>query len=218
MDKEIKHIKKLQVTKKLLENRYLSYILIPAILFTSGFTIGEVTSLPISEYKTTTRTINGETGREKFSSITYDEHPTEHVISILECGPWEQISKNYYSREVVSYDIDLEKVLNKDYRISYADLDEKTYEKYRYIEYGNSIPEGESTEYATIRIQETIQDKSVMRRSQKYVVPGSLAGIAVGLIIDAIIKYRRVLDRYEIYDYLEYIEKQLREAEYSKRI
>ena len=108
------------------------------------------------------------------------------------------------------------KVLNKDYRINHADIEENQVKKYQYIEYRKSIPDGESMEHSTIIIQETKQDKSVAKKSQKYIIPASIAGIILGAIIDYIINENRLLDSYTIEAYIDEIERKIESAEKMK--
>ena len=57
--------------------------------------------------------------------------------------------------------------------------------KYHYMEYKDTLSENDSMEEGVVLITETIQDKTDSRKSTKYIIPLSIVGAVLSLIIES---------------------------------
>ena len=158
-----------------------SLLLIPLVTLGIGYLSGTALSNKIDTYRTTTRTINYQTnqtiGKE---DVIYSEKESMYTATILINSPWSK--KPYgtgYSRSVVAYEY-----IKDDEELSIERIRKNNREKYKYIEYANTIPAGENTTDAVIYVTETIQDKSDSKKSTKFVIPFSIVAFMLGCGID----------------------------------
>ncbi len=183
-------IKNLRINKAILSSKAFSYILIPAISFSLGNMIGHSLSNKITEYKTVTRTINLKT-EEVVGDIEeiYDEEETVYATTVKECSPWRKSKTGGYIRDVIAYyyhNIDRESYEDIEKNIEEKD-NSKVIEKYRYIESTKELKENDSLTEKTILLTETYQDKNDHRKSTKYIVPLSISGLGLGIVIDILL-------------------------------
>ena len=188
------NIKKLKIQKAFSSSKALSYVLIPAVSFSLGNMIGHALSNRITEYKTTTRTIDLRT-EEIVGDIEeiYDEEQTVYATTIKECSPWRKNKTGGYIRDVVAYQYEnsdkdsyeeIEKTLEESRKNS---LNTTVIEKYRYTESTQELKENDSLTEKTILLTETYQDKEDNRKSSKYIVPLSITGLGIGIVIDILL-------------------------------
>lgn len=169
METEKGHIKNLKFYKEILENRYLSYIIVPTVIFSSSLLATKIVKTPTMEYQTINRTIDANTGEIISEVETYDGNPVEHDLTVLECRPWKKSSSGEYQRTVIEYDYDLE---NSEIK------------KEEYTEEKDSLALEDDTEETTIMIEKTIQDKTKKRIRKDYWVPLVTSGTILSIIIN----------------------------------
>lgn len=188
------NIRKLRIQKAFSSSKALSYVLIPAVSFSLGNMIGHVLSNRITEYKTTTKTIDLKT-EEIVGDIEeiYDEEQTVYATTVKECSPWRRNKSGGYIRDVIAYSYEnlendsyeeIENVLEESRNYS---LTNKVMEKYRYTESTQELKENDSLTEKTILLTETYQDKKDNRKSRKYIVPLSITGFGLGIVIDILL-------------------------------
>ena len=205
----------LKLNKNLLTLKALSVVLVPVITITAGYRIGKSKSNKIDEYKTITRTINLETGSLIGNQVEeFDEHSTTYVATVLKCGPWHSNNiGNGYIRNVTAYDYITPETANEtdDFHITKDNLDGNLIEKYQYIEAKDTLDSNENTTDTTIIITETYQDKTINRKSTKFIIPFTLLGIGLGALISFILAYTKIYDIETIQNALYNLDKKIKE-------
>ena len=204
-----------KLNKNLLTLKALSVVLVPVITITAGYRIGKSKSNKIDEYKTITRTINLETGSLIGNQVEeFDEHSTTYVVAVLKCGPWHSNNiGNGYIRNVTAYDYITPETANEtdDFHITKDNLDGNLIEKYQYIEAKDNLDSNENTTDTTIIITETYQDKTISRKSTKFIIPFTLLGIGLGALISFILAYTKIYDIETIQNALYNLDKKIKE-------
>lgn len=188
-------IKKYKLTKVLLSAKILSLFLIPIITFSAGKGIGKTASNNITEYKTITRTIDLNTGSLIDSpEEVFDEHSTTYVATIIEYTPWrENQVGGGYIRNAIAYEYIVPDNISEDYHITSSDIENNIREKYRFVESKETLSELDSTTDNQIIVTETYQDKSVSRKSTKFIIPGELIGTTIGLAISTALVFLKII-------------------------
>ncbi len=189
-------IQKLKIDRALLQNRYITYLLVPALTISSGAVLDKIITYQMPEYLTITRSFTGKDGKIIGSVNSYDAEETDHVITVLKCEPWQQLN-NKYVRKITAYEYSLDETLKKDYHITEDDID-NIREKYQYIEEKINVPAEELKGDTIIYVKETYQDKGKVSNYSRFIVPICLASLGIGVVIDLIIKWRRSLNNDEI--------------------
>lgn len=172
-----------------------SVILIPIVTIYFGNMLGRIISSSTLEYETVTRTINLETGSVIGEpEISYDEHETTYVATILKCGPWKKNPAGVgYIHNVVAY----EYIVPDDISEGFSILDDEdilanAVEKYRYSEPKDVLDENDSQEETTFLAVETYQNKDSAVPSTKFVIPFTIGGGLLGLAIDVLLILLRI--------------------------
>lgn len=191
-----KKIKMLYINKAWLATKALSIILVPIITFSAGKSIGKKTSDNITEYKTITRTIDAQTGDVVGDiQFVYDDNETTYVATVMKYDPWRKNPTGIgYIRNVTAYEYIVPESSSSEYHPTVSQLEENTYEKYKFIESKDELENGDSTTDATILITETYQDKSDSRKSTKFIIPGAIIGASIGITIDVILVLLQIYD------------------------
>ena len=187
-------IKNLQINKTILKVTALSIVLVPVITITAGYRIGKSKSNKIDEYKTITRTIDLETGNLIGNQQEdFDEHSTTYVATVLKCSPWHHNSLGSgFVRNVIAYDYINPDENTDDFHVTKDNLEGNLVEKYQYVEAKDTLDSNENTTDTSIIITETYQDKSISRKSTKYIIPFTLLGMGLGTIIPLLLAYARI--------------------------
>ena len=176
----------LRINKAKANAKLLSFVLVPVLTFAIGNFSGKAISNNITEYKTTTRTINYETGNIVSGyEVVYDEKPNTYTATIKEMSPWKsnQFNKGYY-RSVNTY----EYIKNDDEeKIDVSQVTSLEKPKYKYTEYKDELSEYDEIQNITYYLTETFQDKNDTRKSTKYILPLSLVGVGIGIAGDVLL-------------------------------
>lgn len=215
---ENKHkIKNLQINKNLLRAGALSIILVPVITITAGYRIGKSKSDKIDEYKTITRTINLETGALIGNQQEdFDEHSTTYVATVLKCSPWHANSLgSVFVRNVTAYDYVNPNENDDDFHVTKDNLEGNLVEKYQYVEAKDTLDINENTTDTSIIITETYQDKSVSRKSTKYIIPFTLLGIGIGALIPFLLAYAGIYNTEAIQSALYAMDEEIKKRKLS---
>lgn len=191
---------KLYRNKSILYTKLLSIAMIPIITISAGGLIGKVSSDKIDEYKTITRTIDLDTNRIVGEpNIIYDEHETTYVATITKYTPWKSNPSGVgYIRNATSYEYIAPKDAGDDYHITENDINENIREKYSFVEMKDVLDENDSLTDSTILVTETYQDKSDSRKSTKFIIPFTITGAVLGILIDIALIAFRIYDKYEL--------------------
>lgn len=173
---------KLWINKGLLAARLFSFVLIPVTLFVAGRRVGKVASDKIVEYKTITQTYDLETGKKIGEpEIIFDEDETTYVATIKICEPWQRnTAGGGYVRKVSAYEYSN---TDTNYHFKKEDLKDLRF-KYQYTEPKEILTDEDSTVNTEILVTETFQDKEHTQKSTKYILPFSLVGAGIGVIMD----------------------------------
>lgn len=205
--KELKSsIRNIKVDRRINRAKLMSYVLVPVILIGSGFGIGVACSNRIDEYKTITRVVNP-ANQEVVETISevYDEKENTYTATVKVYSPWQKRGDSYI-RNVYAYNYDPNK-------LDYESFDAKD-SKYHYMEAKEQLDSNDSMDEGTVLITETIQDKSDTRKSTKYIIPFSIVGAVLSIVIDILIGYN--MGTYDIKVALRKIRKALEEKELEK--
>ena len=199
-------IKNIKVDRRINRAKLMSYVLVPVILIGSGFGIGVACSNKIDEYKTTTRVVNPANQKivETISEV-YDEKENTYTATVKVYSPWQKRGSTYI-RNVYAYNYDPNK-------LDYESFDDKD-SKYHYTEAKEQLDSNDSMEEGTVLITETIQDKSDSRKSTKYIIPFSIVGAVLSIVIDVLLGYN--MGTYDIKVALRKLKKALDEKELVK--
>ena len=144
----------------------------------------------------------------------FDEHSTTYVATVLKCGPWHSNNiGNGYIRNVTAYDYITPETTNEtdDFHVTKDNLDGNLIEKYQYIEAKDTLDSNENTTDTTIIITETYQDKTISRKSTKFIIPFTLLGIGLGALIPFILAYTKIYDIETIQNALYNLDKKIKE-------
>lgn len=193
METEKKHIKNLHIYKSFLENKYLSYILVPTVIFSSSLLATKILKTPTMEYQAITRTIDASSGELLSETETYKDTSTEHVLTVLEYSPWKKLSSGEFQRTVVEYN---------------HDLDSSEIKKEEYTEQKNSLSEEDNIKEKEVVIKETIQDKTKKRLRKDYWIPLVTSGIILSIILNYLL-HNDISNEFQVEDELEEYEKVL---------
>ncbi|MBQ1813130.1 MAG: hypothetical protein II119_04215 [Bacilli bacterium] len=183
----------------ILATKAISIFLIPFVTISVGSLIGKSTSSKITEYKTITRTVDFESGKViSEPKIVYDEKETTYVATIMEYSQWKKNPTGIgYIRNVTAFEFTPDTQTEK-YNITSDDLNNNLTEKYTFVESKDSLNNDDSTTNTIILITETYQDKNDTQKSTKYIIPFTITGVILGLIIDIILICTHIYDKYEI--------------------
>ena len=187
MKTEKEHIKNIKFYKSILKNKYLSYIIVPTVIFSSSLIATKILKTPTMEYQTINHTIDGSTGKILSEVSSFEETPSEHTLKVLEYRPWKKFSEGDYRREIVVYDYDIETLLEKGYPIDSLDLENSRLKKDQYIEQKEELSLEDNTEETIIIIEESFQDKTKKRIRKEYWVPLVTAGTILSIILNYLI-------------------------------
>lgn len=206
-DNEIKNIQK-KIGKIRLKT--FAIALIPIMLGTGSYALGKNLSNKITEYATYTRTVNLTTNETVGDIKTeYDEHVTTYVATVTMYGPWVKKPNGGYVRNATAYEYNVPKNVDENYHISLEDIEGNVREKYRFSEAKPELDPNENTTDSTVLITETYQDKSINKKSTKYVIPFIIGGNVLGIVL-AFLVYKFLFD-YESSNYeLEKLKRTLR--------
>ena len=184
-----KSIRNLYINKTFLATRALSLVLVPILTFGAGRAIGKSMSNKITEYQTITRTVNSDTGEIiGEQKIIYDEKETTYVATVTAYTPWRKNPTGVgYVRNATAYEYIAPENIEEGYHATTEDLENNVLEKYKYVESKDTLEETDSTTESTILITETYQDKNINRKSTKYIIPLSITGSVLGIVIDIIL-------------------------------
>lgn len=206
-------IRMLNLKKSLLISKVLSLVLIPVITISAGNYIGQKSSNKITEYKTITRTIDLNSGKIIGEPTeVYDENETTYVATILVCSPWRANPTGVgYIRSFTAYEYIVPDNIPDDYHITREDLEGNMREKYKYDEPKDVLTKDDSTTDYSILITETYQDKSQTRKSTKFIIPFTLLGAGLGILIDVLLMLLKVYGLQEIGEKLERLNDEINE-------
>lgn len=184
------------INRAFFASKALSLVLVPILTFNIGRAIGKNVSGKITEYKTITRTINLETEQIVGEPVeVYDERETTYVATVMAYSPWRQNPVGTgYIRNASAYEYIAPNDIKEDYHPSKEDLENNVLEKYTFIESKDTLEDGDSTKNSTILITETYQDKNDSRKSTKFIIPFSIIGVGVGIVIDFLLIYLGIYD------------------------
>lgn len=197
-----------RVTKVFNTAKLLTFAVIPVVLIGGGYQLGVHLSNKIDEYKTTTRVVNPVTNEvvETLSEV-YDERETTYTSTLKVYEPWKKNAKGTgYIRKVTAYVTDPENAS--------TDISKLT-EKYHYTEAKEQLEENDNTEESVTLLTETVQDKNDSRKSRKYVVWLTIAGVVLGVGADVLLAYGMEPD--EIWDELSDTNSDIRSEKKQKR-
>lgn len=187
METEKEHIKNIKFYKSILKNKYLSYIIVPTVIFSSSLIATKIAKTPTMEYQTVNRTIDGSTGKILSEVSSFEDTLSEHTLKVLEYSPWKKFSEGDYRREIVVYDYDIERLLEKGYPIDSSDLENSRLKKDQYIEQKGALSLEDNTEEEIIIIEESFQDKTKKRIRKEYWVPLVTAGTILSIVLNYLI-------------------------------
>ena len=177
---------KLYAKKGMFYTKFLSLVMIPVITFSAGKAIGKAESNKIDEYKTYTRTVNLNTGKVVGDvKEEWDENETTYVATIIEYSPWRlNPTGSGYISNVTAYEYITPKNVDENYHISKKDISGNIRQKYSFVEPKEVLEENDSLTESTILVTETYQDKSISKKSVKFVVPFAVTGAILGILAD----------------------------------
>ncbi len=206
-------IKNLYMKQALLTAKMLSMVLVPMITLGAGNALGKYASNKITEYKTITRTIDLNTGNIiGEQEEVFDEKETTYVATIMECSPWgKKPIGSGYIRHITGYDYVVPDNIPDDYHITSEDLVGNTIKKHQYNESKEVLEDSDNTTEYTILVTETYQDKSIQRKSTKYIVPFTVTGILVGLVIDVLMVFIGIYGFEKAKEKFDYLSHEIRE-------
>lgn len=164
----------------------IALVITPIVSTTLGYHIGKTKSDKILEYATTTRNVNLNTGNVIGEpTIVFDENPTTYVASVTIYEPWRNNPTGVgYIRNATTYEYIVPDNISEDYHISIEDIKGNLKEKYTFHEQKDILEESENMTDSSIIITETFQDKTINRKSKKFIIPFSLLGLTLGAAID----------------------------------
>lgn len=184
-------IRKINRKKSVLISKTLSLVIIPAIIFSISTKLGKNLSNKITEYQTITRTLNLDTGQIIGEPIeTYDEKETTYVATVSICSPWQAKANNSgYIQNVTTYEYIGSNNITSNYHLTKEELEGNIIKKYEYIEHKEILEESDSLTESTILLTETFQNKNINRKSTKFIIPFSITGAILGILVDTLLIY-----------------------------
>lgn len=189
------NIRNLHIKKSLLLSKIASLILVPIVVISAGNSLGKSKSKKITEYRTLTRTVDYETGK-LVGDVEYSfaEEKTPYVATILSCSPWRTNPVGLgYIRNITTYEYTAPDAADENHRINADDLKNNVKEKYTYIESKDELDKEDSKQNTTILITESYPDGKT-RPSTKYIIPFTIGGVALSILIDALLVLTRISD------------------------
>lgn len=171
-------------------SRLFSIILVPVATFLIAKAIGEAASRKITEYQTTTRTVDLDTGAVIGEPIiTWESKETTYVATIMVCEPWQKKPIGVgYIQNITAYDYIVPENIPEDYHLTAEDLlTGDLVQKYVYSELKDTLDPGDNTTDVTVLVTETFQDKNANRPSTVFVIPACIFGAIAGLGIDILL-------------------------------
>lgn len=195
-----KELKKIQKAKHKIALKIAAALMIPVVTTSLGYSIGAGISSTITEYGALTRTVNAETGKLiEEPTLTYDEIPTTYVASITVYEPWRRNPAGYgYIRNASVYEYITPENVSDDYHVSLKDIEGNVLKKYSFVDPKDVLDSNDSLEDYEILITETYPDKDSNRKSTKFIVPGIIIGLLLGLGIDVALFILKVFSVYEL--------------------
>lgn len=195
-----KNIRSYRLTKAKLSGKALSLVLVPIILISAGHAIGKTESNKITEYATITRVVDLDTGDVIGEpEMVYDENVTSYVATITIYSPWRKNPTGVgYIRNATSYEYNVPEDVSEDYHVSREDIEGNLREKYRFNEPKEVLDENDSLTDMVIQVTETYQDKSISRKSTKYIIPFTIVGGVLGIAIDVALYLTHLISLDEI--------------------
>lgn len=193
-------ISNLSINLALLTTKTIALVLVPFISIGSGNAIGKSLSNKITEYKTITRTVDFNTGKVIGEpEEIYDENETTYVATVMVYGPWRRNPTGVgYIHNISAYDYIAPNNSEEKINITEEDLEKNVLEKYSYVETKEMLEENDSTIDSTILITETYQDKNFTKKSTKFIIPFTVGGVLLGVLIDVIMVLTGIYDSYTI--------------------
>lgn len=180
------NINSLKIKKMLLRLITVPALTIPLACPFIGHSIGKKASSNILLTKTITRTVDADSLDIISQSETYEELNTSYVASVTICEPWKKnLSGASYSRICTVYDYKLEDIeITDDFRLTMENIDANNLvEKYPYEEVSSSILEQKYLTDNQIYVTETYQDFNMVKLSEKYNIPYTVAGAGIGICL-----------------------------------
>lgn len=170
-------------------------VLVPVVCFLAGNRIGNALSNRVDEYKTTTRVVDPYNG-EVVGDVeeVYEEKETTYTATIKEYSPWMSNPSGGYIRNVVAYEYITPSNFSDGYKEVLNTFHDNSKEKYRYVESKDELLDDDSTTSYTLLITETYQNKEDSRKSKKFIIPLTIAGLILGAGIDFILIYFEYID------------------------
>ena len=180
----------------LLKAKLLSLVMVPVITCTAGARIGQKVSENITEYATTTRMVDLNTGEIIGDiDIVYDEKPTSYVATFTVYEPWRKNNNSKgYIRNATTYEYNTPENINDDFHVTIDDLSKNVEVKYKYLEQKDELSENDSMTESTIILTETYQDKNNTKKSNKYIIPFAAIGLTASALIEVLLMYSNVLN------------------------
>lgn len=200
LDNNKNKISNLFVNLGFLMTKAWAIVLVPVISIGAGNVIGKSLSNKITEYKTITRTVDFETGKIIGEpEEIYDENETTYVATVMVYGPWRRNPTGVgYIHDVSAYEYIAPDKSQEKYHITADDLENNLLEKYSYVETKDMLDKEDSTTDSTILITETYQDKKDTRLSKKFIIPFTIGGTVLGVLIDVLLVVFGIYDSHEI--------------------
>lgn len=195
----------------------IALVITPIASTTLGYHIGKTKSDKILEYATTTRNVNLNTGNVIGEpTIVFDENPTTYVASVTIYEPWRNNPTGVgYIRNATTYEYIVPDNISEDYHISIEDIKGNLKEKYTFHEQKDILEESENMTDSSIIITETFQDKTINRKSKKFIIPFSLLGLTLGASID-ILAFFLLEKRLNINNYMRRINQKIKNSKTNK--
>ena len=116
-----------------------------------------------------------------------------------------------YIRNATTYEYIVPDNISEDYHISIEDIKGNLKEKYTFHEQKDILEESENMTDSSIIITETFQDKTINRKSKKFIIPFSLLGLTLGAAID-ILAFFLLKKRLDTNDYMRRINQEIKKS------
>lgn len=197
-------IRNLRFRKSIQLARIASLVLIPIVFISAGNKIGKNKSAKITEFRTVTRTVDYDTGKLIGNvSYSFDEEKSPYVATVLSCSPWRKNPAGIgYIRNVVTYDYIAPEDTDENHRINADDLENNVREKYSYLETKDELDSDDSMDNMSILITESYPDGET-RPSTKFIIPFTVGGVILAILIDVLLVLTRICSFEEIMDIID---------------
>jgi len=205
-------IRNLRINAAALRGKVLALALIPIITIGAGNLIGRASSNKITEYATTTRVVDLNTGEVVGEpSIVYDEHGTTYVATITIYEPWKNNpAGSGYIRNATAYEYIVPTDVDDDYHVTIEEIEGNLREKYRFNEHKDSLEETENMTDTVVYVTETFQDKTDSRKSTKFIIPFTIVGGVLGVGADFALLFTGLISLYDIRRKLEQLNEKIK--------